>query len=282
MTDSKITQLPVATTISASDILLKVGNTSTLPETQQITLEDFRVGLNSLNGVSGSTITESDLSLSDVTTANASSSKHGLLPKLSGSASQALLGDGSFGNPTPAGHASGHKSGGTDAIKLDELATPTDVTTLDANSTQHGLAIKVSSTASQKLISTGTQQSYIDDDSGFSVIIGDGTNVITTGVKGYLEVPVNCEIQSIRLVADASGSIVIDIWKDTYANFPPVVGDAITGTTGKPTLSTAQKSEITSLTYALTKGDWLAFNVDSATTVKQVTLSFMVRITATS
>ena len=32
-----------------------------------------------------------------------------------------------------------------------------------------------------------------------------------------------------------SGSIVIDVWKDTYANFPPIVADTITAS-AKPTL----------------------------------------------
>jgi hypothetical protein len=39
-------------------------------------------------------------------------------------------------------HATRHKSGGADAIKLDELAAPTDVTTLDASTTLHGLEPK--------------------------------------------------------------------------------------------------------------------------------------------
>jgi hypothetical protein len=47
----------------------------------------------------------------------------------------------------PKAHALAHKSGGGDAIKLDELAAPTDVTTLDASTTAHGLALKVTAPA---------------------------------------------------------------------------------------------------------------------------------------
>jgi hypothetical protein len=47
----------------------------------------------------------------------------------------------------PKAHALSHKSGGGDAIKLDELAAPTDVTTLDASTTAHGLALKVTAPA---------------------------------------------------------------------------------------------------------------------------------------
>lgn len=42
----------------------------------------------------------------------------------------------------PTAHAASHKSGGSDAVKLDELAAPTDVTTLDASLTAHGLMMK--------------------------------------------------------------------------------------------------------------------------------------------
>lgn len=114
-----------------------------------------------------------------------------------------------------------------------------------------------------------------------NIILGNGLTVVSTGIKGYLEIPYNCEIQSVRLVGDVSGSIVVDIWKDSYANFPPTVADTITAS-AKPTLSSAQKAEDTTLTgwtKALAAGDWLAFNVDSAATVKLVTLSLLVRRT---
>lgn len=42
----------------------------------------------------------------------------------------------------PSAHAASHKSGGSDSIKLDELAAPTDVTTLNASTSAHGLMQK--------------------------------------------------------------------------------------------------------------------------------------------
>jgi hypothetical protein len=95
-------------------------------------------------------------------------------------------------------------------------------------------------------------------------------------------VPYACTINSVEIVANASGSIVVDVWRDTYANFPPVVGDAITGS-AKPTLSsalTSQSSTLTGWTTSLSAGDYLAFNVDSATTVSRVTLTLVVTRTS--
>ena len=106
------------------------------------------------------------------------------------------------------------------------------------------------------------------------ITIDGGGTTITTGEKGFIQIPFNCTIESWTLIADQSGSIVIDIWKDTYANAPPTAGDTITAS-AKPTLSSAQKntnSTLTGWTTTITAGDVLGFNVDSATTVTRVTL----------
>jgi hypothetical protein len=114
--------------------------------------------------------------------------------------------------------------------------------------------------------------------SALSVVLDGGGAAITTGVKLDIEVPFACTITANRLFADQSGSIVIDIWKDTYANFPPTVADTITAS-AKPTLSAASKSQDTTLTgwtTAIAAGDVLRFNVDSAATVTRVTLSLTI------
>ena len=111
-----------------------------------------------------------------------------------------------------------------------------------------------------------------------TVVFGTGSAVITAGLKTYVSCPYTGTITGARLLAvDASvtsGSIVIDVWKDTYANYPPVVGDSITAS-AKPTLSSATKSDDTTLTgwtTAVTAGDVFGFNVDSASLVTQVAL----------
>jgi hypothetical protein len=82
----------------------------------------------------------------------------------------------------------------------------------------------------------------------------------------------------VTLLADQSGSIVVDIWKDTYANYPPVDADSITAS-AVPTISSAAKSQDTSIsgwTVAISAGDILGFNVDSISTCTRVTLSLKV------
>ena len=115
-----------------------------------------------------------------------------------------------------------------------------------------------------------------------TVTLDGGGSAITTGVKAYVTIPYDCIIKAWRVIADVSGSIVIDVWKDTYANHPPTVADTIAGSE-KPTLSSATKNEDTDLTtwssVQITKGDILAFNVDSATTVTKVSLTIEVELT---
>jgi hypothetical protein len=105
--------------------------------------------------------------------------------------------------------------------------------------------------------------------------IDGGGSAITTGLLGAgLRIPFDGTIESVTLLADQTGSIVVDIWKDTYANYPPTDADSICAS-AKPTLSSADKSEDTTLTgwtKTINEGDVLFFNVDSASTVQNVTL----------
>ncbi len=110
-------------------------------------------------------------------------------------------------------------------------------------------------------------------------IIDGGGVVISAGQKGHVVVPFNGTILSSTILADQSGSAVVDIWKDTYANFPPADADSITAS-APPTLSSATKAQDTTLTgwtTAITTGDVLAFNVDSCSTCTRLTISLKVK-----
>lgn len=109
-------------------------------------------------------------------------------------------------------------------------------------------------------------------------IIDGGGSVITTGIKGDLEIPFACTINRVTLLADQSGSIVVDIWKQAYADFPPEDAQSITAS-APPTITTAVKSQdstLTGWTTAIAAGDCLRFNVDSITTIERVTISLKV------
>jgi hypothetical protein len=123
------------------------------------------------------------------------------------------------------------------------------------------------------------QTGAVTFDVAIPFVIDGGGAAITTGIKGDLEVPFDGTITAWRLVADQAGDIVIDTWEDSYANFPPDNSDSI-WSGSEPELSSVDKDEATGLSIAVTAGDWLRFNVDSAATVERVTLSLTITRTS--
>jgi hypothetical protein len=111
------------------------------------------------------------------------------------------------------------------------------------------------------------------------ITIDGGGSAITTGVTGSIIVPYNCVIDCWGIIADQSGSIVIDVWKGSSPlSIPTSASDSIAGSE-KPTLSSQQINtdlNLTTWTTNLVFGDVLVFNVDSATTIERVTLQIKV------
>jgi len=79
---------------------------------------------------------------------------------------------------TPTAHASTHQSGGSDAIKLDDLATPDDNTDLNATTGRHGLLPKLGGGTTNFLRADGT---WAAPTSGSPVPTGVVTADSTTG-----------------------------------------------------------------------------------------------------
>ena len=111
-------------------------------------------------------------------------------------------------------------------------------------------------------------------------VIDGGGGLIAAKTWGYLQVPFNATLTSASLVSDIIGSIVVDVWMCTYAQFDagvthPVAADSITAG-NPPTLTNATKSTnaLTNWTTSLPVGNMLAFNVPSSSTnITRVTLS---------
>ena len=107
---------------------------------------------------------------------------------------------------------------------------------------------------------------------GWSFVMGDGTNVIGTGIIGMIEVPARCMITSVKLVSTIAGSIVLDLWRCSYSQIDtllhPVEADSIIGVLGaKPTLSSGYKSTTSLMNWAtlnLNLGDWFYVIVESS------------------
>ena len=119
---------------------------------------------------------------------------------------------------------------------------------------------------------------------GFGISVDGEGSAVTTGVKGTpIRISDNCTIDSVEMVADVSGVAVVDIWANSYANYPPTSADSIVGSNA-PTLTAAtgpgaiksQDDTLTGWTTSLNRGDYIIFNVDEAATLTKLTLTINV------
>jgi hypothetical protein len=95
---------------------------------------------------------------------------------------------------------------------------------------------------------------------GIHATINGGGSAITAGKKGQVTVPFACTITGWTAIADASGSISVQLNKSTYANFPttssivasaPIALSSVQKNTGSPT----------GWTTAVAAGDVIEFEV---------------------
>lgn len=124
---------------------------NTLPTTAAVTsaLAGKMVGSNNLSELVSAPTARTNLGLGDSATKNVGTE-----------AGTVAAGDDSRLSDarTPSAHAASHKSAGSDAIRIDELKVGTDVTTLNASASQHGLLPKLSGNATDALRGDGTWQ----------------------------------------------------------------------------------------------------------------------------
>lgn len=110
----------------------------------------------------------------------------------------------------------------------------------------------------------------LDDGTSHIFVERQGNStLLPPGVFADIRVPFAATIVGVTLLADVAGDAVVDIFKDTLANYPPTAADSICGS-NKPTLDGARTYEDTSVTgwtTAIAAGDCLRFNIDSVNTI---------------
>lgn len=109
-------------------------------------------------------------------------------------------------------------------------------------------------------------------------VFDGGGSVITTGQKGVVRIPCNGTITKWTMVSSdasiTSGSITVDLWYDSYANYPPTNADSIVASS-KPAISSAIKNEDSTLsgwTTSLTEGGFMIAEIESVISFTHVTL----------
>lgn len=113
--------------------------------------------------------------------------------------------------------------------------------------------------------------------------IADGIGAaLNPGIQGDIEVPFNCSIQHVTLMCDQNGLIQWDIWKSSYAGFPPVDAGSITAAAQPKIMAAGNKYQdavLTGWTKNIAAGEILRFNIDSVTTIQKCTIALVVNRT---
>ena len=96
------------------------------------------------------------------------------------------------------------------------------------------------------------------------------------GSQVDIPIPFNCVINSVTAVTRISGSIIVDVWSDSYGNWPPTDADSIVAS-APITISSGTKYQDTTLTGWDTThaaGSILTLNVDTNTGVQKLLVYF--------
>lgn len=273
MADTKLTGLTAATTATTDDLLYIVDDPAGTPTSKKITVANFQ---SSLTGKQ-----DADATL----TALAAYNTNGLLTQ---TASDTFVGR---TLTAPAAGITITNPAGIAGNPTFSLAD--DLSAVEGLST-NGIAVRTgSSTWTTRSVSGTTNHITITNGDGVSgnptidldsriltqtltYVIDGGGSTITTGSKGFVEIPFACTIQQVTLLADQSGSVVLDIKKSTYAGFPTTSSIVASA---PPTISSAQKSQdatLTGWTTTISAGDILEYSVSSASTITRITISLKV------
>jgi hypothetical protein len=109
--------------------------------------------------------------------------------------------------------------------------------------------------------------------SAMAFVIDGGGATITTGIKGDLPpMPFAGTITGAALVADQSGSISVEVWKDSMTDFPPTGADIMDTFTLSGATRTPTSGSYNTESHAFSVGDVLRFNVASVTSIQRVTV----------
>lgn len=109
-----------------------------------------------------------------------------------------------------------------------------------------------------------------------SFTIDGGGAPFGTGSKGYVIVPYAGTITNVTMLADQTGSAVLDIKKSSYSGFPSTTSIVASA---PPTISSAQKSQDTTLTgwtTSVSAGDILEFSVTSNSSITRLVVGLKV------
>lgn len=162
---------------------------------------------------------------------------------------------------TPAPHSTTHSSGGADPVTVTNLA-----------------GFPGGSTNFLRADGTFAAPAAPSRTGVIGVVIDGGGSAITTGVKHDLYVPFACTITASTLIADQTGSIVLDVLKSSAYSTVPTVSIVASAPPTISSAAAAQDATLTGWTVSIAAGSRLRLSVTSVSTVTRLTYSLTVTV----
>jgi hypothetical protein len=134
------------------------------------------------------------------------------------------------------------------------------------------LAVVASSGSYTDLINLPNRTAFM------TLMIDGGGAAIVAPITRFIYVPFAGAITGWILMADRSGSISIDVWKEPLSGFPPTLSNSITGGAVMSLTSQTNNSAFPPPWPSLTidAGDVLGFNVSAAATIQTITAQLVI------
>lgn len=130
---------------------------------------------------------------------------------------------------------------------------------------------------------------YVTDETGTAFPTGDfstalmatfdnGSSALLVNMQTELFVPFSGRITGWYLMGDRAGSAVVDVWRDSFARFPPTLADSITnGVLPQVTNASAQSStNVSDWNVIVSKGDVLRPIINSVSSFTRLTLALTI------
>jgi len=130
----------------------------------------------------------------------------------------------------------------------------------------------------------GNSQSSTQTDI-IGINVDNGSQVLTTGIKGHRVLPYDCEIAEWNISSSVSGDITWDVNEQVFSLFGAVAADSVNKDSGSqiPTMSGAYTSTQSSPSWGkntFNAGDVLEFEIDSVAFLTNCNLSIKIKRTS--
>lgn len=168
-------------------------------------------------------------------------------------------------------HKTTHENGGTDEISVAGLSgTLADAQTPTAHQSSH------EHDGSDPITGAG-----IEVEKAIAFSFDGGGSAIATSTTLDIQIPFKCQILAWTILLDQSATFEVDIWKDTYANYPATGADSICGG-NNPTTSAGTKATDSTFadwtTLTINAGDCIRVNVEVNNNATKAVLILKVKL----